>query len=170
MTILTRNNKPTCFIFLLAVCLLYFIGQNQYCFAQPITSSDLIQEAGQYDGKTISYRGEAIGEVMKRGNFCWVNIHDGKNAIGIWLSGEQAGEIRHTGNYRSIGDEIEVVGIFHRACPEHGGDLDIHAESLRKVASGRIVKERLNTAKRNMAFYLLGAVIAIWILNLFIRR
>jgi len=31
---------------------------------------------------------------MVRGDFAWVNVNDGENAIGVWLSKELAGEIK----------------------------------------------------------------------------
>jgi len=136
-------------------------------FAQSISSSELINNAKQYDGKLITYSGEAIGDVMLRGEFAWVNINDGQNALGAWMSAALAREIEFTGNYKSRGDHLEIVGVFHRACPEHGGDLDIHARSLRKIGNGRIVKEKLNFDKASLSLILLGALFLIWILTLF---
>lgn len=136
-------------------------------FAQPVSSTELIENAQAYDGKTIAYAGEVIGDIMRRGNFAWINISDGEKAIGIWLEGsllEQADLL--AGSYRSTGDLIEVIGDFHRACPEHGGDLDIHAFQIKRIALGRYNPEAsaLNTGKRNAAVILLGALALVWIL------
>jgi len=139
-------------------------------FSQNLSSSELIQNAQKYDGKLITYSGEVIGDVMLRGEFAWVNINDGQNALGVWTRAALAEEIKFTGNYKSRGDRLEVTGIFHRACLEHGGDLDIHAQSLRKVEKGRMVQEKLNFDKVNLAFILLGALLFIWILTLFKHR
>ncbi len=128
--------------------------------AQPITSTELINNAKAYDGKVTAYEGEVVGEVMSRGDYAWLNIHDGKNAIGVWVSRAMAGEISYTGTYKSRGDGVEVMGIFHRACPEHGGDLDIHAQVLRKIAVGRLTKERYNQDKVNLMITL-GVICAI---------
>ena len=53
----------------------------------PLASSEsgqaLIENAGSFDGKTVTFRGEVIG-VMPRGDFAWVNILDGDYAIGVW--------------------------------------------------------------------------------------
>lgn len=136
-------------------------------FAQGLSSSELINNARQYDGKLVTYSGEAIGEVMSRGEFAWVNINDGQNALGVWMNGALAQEIKFMGNYKSRGDNLEITGVFHRACLEHGGDLDIHAQSLRKVGNGRIVKEKLNLDKVSLTLILLGALFLIWILTLF---
>jgi len=37
------------------------------------------------------------------------------------------------GDYKHHGDLVEVTGTFNAACPQHGGDVDIHATSLRIV-------------------------------------
>jgi hypothetical protein len=151
-----------CAICVLA-CLLCF--KNSYC--QPISSTELINHAAQYDGKTVIYEGEVIGEVMLRGDYAWININDSKNALGIWISASLAREINYAGNYKSKGDVVEVTGIFHRACPEHGGDLDIHAQSLRKISPGRTYQEKLNPGKRDFVIVLFAILCLVWILTLF---
>ena len=136
-------------------------------FAQGLSSSELINNAKQYDGKIVTYSGEAIGDVMVRGEFAWVNINDGQNALGVWVNAALAKEIKFTGNYKSRGDFLEIVGIFHRACLEHGGDLDIHAQSLRTLGNGRVAEEKINFDKVSASLVLLGALFLIWILTLF---
>jgi len=147
-----------------------FCSLFSVCYAQPLSSTELINNAKQLDGKIITYKGEVIGEVMKRADFAWVNVNDGINAVGIWIPFSLAREITYTGSYKAKGDIIEVSGVFHRACPEHGGDLDIHAQTLRKIDSGRFTRERLNPAKRNQALILLGVLFLVWILTLFLRK
>ncbi len=136
-------------------------------FSQSLSSEELIKNAKEYDGKLIVYSGEVIGDVMLRGEFAWVNINDGENALGVWMSAALAKEIKFMGNYKFRGDNLEIVGIFHRACLEHGGDLDIHVQSLRKIGNGRTVKEKLNFDKVSLSLILLGMLFLIWILTLF---
>jgi hypothetical protein len=152
----------------LTILILFLVlSQQAIVFPQSLSSNELIKNAKEYDGKLIAYSGEAIGDVMARGEFAWVNINDGENALGIWMSAALAKEIQFRGNYKSRGDSLEVVGVFHRACFEHGGDLDIHAQSLRKISNGRTVKEKINFDKLIASFILLGALFLIWILTLF---
>jgi hypothetical protein len=141
-------------------------------YAQGASSKDLIQNAEAYDGKLVVYKGEIIGEIMRRGDYAWINLLDGENdnAIGVWVPGTLIKDIGYTGSYKSIGDEIEVTGIFHRSCSEHGGDLDIHAQAIIRTAAGRCAAERLNTEKRNYASILLGLLFLIWILTLLKRK
>jgi len=140
------------------------------CFAQSVSSSELINNAKQYDTKIVSFQGEVIGDIMKRGNYAWVNLNDGNNAIGIWMSESLAKQITYAGSFKSKGDIIAVEGVFHRACLEHGGDLDIHAQAIRKIGSGAVVVEKSSVGKSNFAIILLGVLGLIWILNLLKRR
>lgn len=148
------------------------------CFLQPalgvaaghISSAELIGNAKEYEGRQVIYRGEVIGEVMRRGDFAWVNLHDGGNAIGIWVPFSLAKDIVYTGSYKAKGDIVEVTGIFNRACPEHGGDLDIHAQSFLKIEHGRPVLEVINPAKKNQVLILGGFLVLVWILIVFLRK
>lgn len=142
----------------------------QHVWAQNFTSDELIKYAKKHDGKIVVYCGEVIGDVMARGEFAWININDGSNAIAIWASRALAKELQFAGNYKTRGDVLEVTGIFYRNCLEHGGDLDIHAQTIRKIAGGRIVEHKLDFIKLELIFILLGALFLIWILLLFKRK
>ncbi len=161
-----KNNFKLFLIILLFVLIL----GPQAVFSQVLSSNELITRAKQYDGKLISYCGEVIGDVMKRGEFAWVNINDGDNAIGVWMNAALTKEINFTGTYKSRGDTLEITGIFHRACLEHGGDLDIHAQTLRKLAGGKFVNHKLDFLKVELILILSGALFLIWILTLFKRK
>ena len=137
----------SCFFFVM-LCALVIISRSD-CYAQVSTSLDLLNNAKQFDGKTINYKGEVIGDIMIRGDHAWLHVNDGFIAIGIWVPMTLIKDIRYVGDYHKKGDIVEVSGTFHRSCQEHGGDLDIHADSLRKISSGRNKQERLNTEKIN---------------------
>jgi len=141
-----------------------------FSFAQSISSNELISNAKNYDGKPVVYTGEVIGDVMLRKENAWVNVNDGDNAVGVWMSAASAKEINYMGSHKSFGDKIEVTGIFHRACPEHGGDLDIHASDVRKTENGRMISEKIDPGKRDLSLILGGVLILIWILTLFKRK
>ncbi len=159
------------FFGLIAIILfLSLINFQAIVFAQSLSSRELISNAKQYDGKLITYSGEVVGEVMSRGEFSWVTINDGENALGVWVKSVLAKEIKFAGNYKERGDNLEITGIFNRACANHGGDLDIHAQSLRKVSDGRVIKEKLNFNKVRLGLILSGALFLIWILILFKRK
>lgn len=161
-----RNNFKLTLIILFFV----FVFYPRVSFTQGLSSNELISHAKQYDGKSVTYSGEVIGDIMSRGKFAWVNLNDGDNAIGVWMGAALAKEINFTGAYRSEGDVLEISGIFHRACLEHGGDLDIHAQTLRKIVSGKIVNHKVDFLKVKLILILLGALFSIWILSLFKRK
>jgi hypothetical protein len=146
--------KKLIFIFLIigfSLSAFYF-----FCYAEDVSSVELINNARQYDGKEVTYKGEVIGDIMTRKEFVWINVNDGVNAIGIWSNKDLVKDIVYTGNYKSRGDIVEVKGVFHRACLEHGGDLDIHIDELRKINSGMVIRERPGAAKIKQAFVLSG--------------
>lgn len=95
-----------------------------------------IAQAGALDGRTVTVAGEAVGDVMFRDRWAWVTIGDEGVALGVWLSAEQASRVARVGGYASRGDRVAVTGVLHRACPQHGGDLDLHADRLEVVARG----------------------------------
>jgi hypothetical protein len=131
--------------------------------AEELTVAEILKDAASYDGKTIVFTGEVIGDVMRRGNYAWVNVYNGDDALGVWMKASFAEAIDHKGSYRTKGDIIECVGIFHRACPEHGADMDLHLQAMRKLVCGGPIKEELNTRKRNLIVFLLGVFAVIWI-------
>ena len=135
--------------------------------AQPLSSAELINNAKQHDGKTINYRGEVIGDVMIRGNYAWLHVNDGTIAIGIWAPKTMLRDIRYAGDYHKKGDMVEVSGIFHRSCPEHGGDLDIHASEIKKVTPGSSVIQPISRKKVYIGAYSLILVLIFYALKKF---
>lgn len=109
--------------------------------------NNLIENAKGLDGQEVTVQGEAIGESMDRGDYSWVNINDGTNAIGIWLIKNEAEKVTNFGSYKYKGDVLKITGIFHRACNEHGGEADLHCNSIEIVKEGYPVKEQIAPAK-----------------------
>ncbi len=125
---------------------LIFIPTLMICGLRPVygeaaSSKELIENAKNIDGKSIVYTGEAVTAIMDRGGNSWVNLNDGDNAIGIWCAHALTEPIKYVGDYKNKGDIVEVEGIFNRACPIHGGELDIHASSLKVIKMGYKVRK-----------------------------
>lgn len=120
------------------VWLLLILGTPACALATnaPVSSTALIEDTAALDGQTISYSGEVIGDVLPRGDHTWLNVSDGANAIGIWVETAALGSMPTPGRYGQTGDTVLVTGVFHRACPEHGGDLDLHAQQIEVVNQG----------------------------------
>jgi hypothetical protein len=88
------------------------------------------------DGKLVRITGEAIGEALRADrDHHWVNVLEGGTAVGVVVSGIQAGKVDGFGVYGTRGSIVEVVGTFNIACEEHEGDLDVHARTLRVLNS-----------------------------------
>ena len=129
--------------------------------AAEVSSRRLIENAKFYDGKTVTYKGEAVTAIMKQGNYSWVNVNDGDNAIGIWCRTSLLGKVMFLGNYKTRGDSLTIEGVFNRACEEHGGDLDIHADTVVVEKQGWTITEKVNRKKVRLAFILFFFTIAI---------
>ena len=112
-----------------------------------VSVNDLINDSKKYDGQTVVISAEAIGECLERGDYAWINVNDGTNAIGIWMKREEAAEITYFGDYQYTGDTLEICGIYSQACEEHGGEPDIHAAEVRVVSAGERRQEEIPVSK-----------------------
>lgn len=151
-----KTLKPILLIALLAVC--FVISASA---AETIGINDLVNNAETNEKQTVTVEGEAIGEVLERGDYAWVNINDGTNAIGVWMTEDDAKTIETFGDYKHIGDTLKITGIFSRNCNEHGGDVDIHCTSLEIVKNGYTVKNEISNTKVMTAAGLLFAALVI---------
>ncbi|MCU0666727.1 MAG: DNA-binding protein [Candidatus Omnitrophica bacterium] len=155
------------YLFFMMLCLMLAVLCAD-CYAQVLTSMDLINNAKEYEGKIVSYKGEVIGDIMIRKDYAWVHVNDGVIAIGIWVPKAMVQNIQFAGDYQKKGDIVEVSGTFHRACREHGGDLDIHASGIIKIASGSPITHPLSRKKVNIAVYSLVLVLLFYALSKFL--
>ena len=121
---------------ILLLCTILLCPVFAFAETATVTSTDLIEQASALDGQTVTYTGEVIGDIMRRGDYAWINVSDGNNAIGIWIPTDLLGDVQTAGRYTDHGDEVQIIGSFHRACREHGGDLDIHATQLALLSKG----------------------------------
>lgn len=134
---------------------------------EKVSLNDLIERYKQYNNKTVVVTGEVIGEQMKRGEYSWININDGTNAMGIWVKNDLAENIKIFGNYKNKGDIIQVKGVFHINCVEHGGDIDIHADDLSIMERGHNISHPIQSTKKIVASVL--TIISIILIFLYYR-
>jgi hypothetical protein len=151
-------------IIILAIAIGSWFSVNS-CYAQSLSSRELIDNAKKYDTGRVTFEGEVIGDVMCRGQYCWVNINDGKAAIGVWMPKDYAQKINYRGSYKQRGDWLRINGIFNRACPQHSGQLDIHAQEVEQIKKGKIIRENFSLKRRNLTVVLLGALCIVWIFS-----
>lgn len=122
------------------------------CHAASVSSTELIEHAKDFNNQAVEFEGEVVGDVMARGGFAWVNVNDGQNAVGIWGQRDQIQKIvNRKGLYKCKGDIIRVKGEFHRACAQHGGDLDIHMTKGLRIKDGFSIPHQLSSTKMKWA-------------------
>jgi lysyl-tRNA synthetase class II len=155
---------------LLGIFYAWLILFNYNCYAQATGSLDLLNNAKEYDGKMILYKGEVIGDIMMRGDHAWLHVNDGTVAIGIWASNNLIQNIYYAGDYHKRGDIIEVSGTFHRSCLEHGGDLDIHAQAIKMIIPGATVTPLINKKKVYLGISSLIVVLLFYGLRKFLQH
>lgn len=159
-------------VFIYAILLSLFSG---FAFSEsalldlekPVSVTVLIENSKDLDNKNLRFQGEAIGEVFNRGDFIWINLSDGTGAMGIWVKKEQVPKDLQMGSWKMKGSILSVSGVFHRACPEHGGDMDIHAQSISLISSGFEVYHNVSFLKILIALFLV--ILAIFTVILYRR-
>ena len=134
-----------------------------------VSISDLITQSRSYDGRVIVTEGEAIGDLMLRGEYGWVNLSDGSSAIGIYALSRQLGQVKHLGRYQVAGDRVRITGTFYDACPIHSGQTDIHASSVEIIKSGSVVAEVLDRSRLKLSLELALLAILAFALRQFVR-
>jgi hypothetical protein len=111
------------------------------------------------DGKRIAFAGEAVSCVMVRGDRAWAHLSDdsyaqrnveaGGSLTGynsgqaVWIPAPVASAITVGGDYKHQGDMVRVGGVFHTACAEHSGDMDIRTDALTISRPGRRIAHPL---------------------------
>ena len=102
--------------------------------------NELVDHSLQWNGKTVAIEGEAIGEMLPRGNYAWVNVNDGTNAIGVWMPLADAKKIGVYGDYHHTGDTLRDHFMSNARCEAVDND-DGEAFDFNDI--GRMSLERL---------------------------
>lgn len=152
-----------------------------------ISSLMLVEKAKLYDGRALTFMGEAVGERMIRNRGtksegAWIHLNDDaymyraidagaplsgfNSGMPVWVAPSQmSNAIKTYGDFKTNGDVVRVTGVFHAACKEHGGDMDIHATSLQVVSSGLPIKHPVPGWKVLIAVAMVLIAAAMWALN-----
>lgn len=104
--------------------------------AGPVPISELVNNAGKWNNQSVELTGEAIGDMMRRGDNAWLNVSQDNTVLGLWGRRELFIPVTQLGDYGHRGDTIRALGEFHLACPEHGGDMDVHITRLEVIEPG----------------------------------
>lgn len=142
------------------------------------SSAQLVEKPKTYDGTTVTFAGEAIGEVMVRGDYAWIHLNDdaymlknveegaklgGYNSgMAVWTPAGLTKPIDTYGDYKHEGSIVQVIGTFNAACKEHGGDMDIHATRLEVLRPGHDVVDVVRPWKVWLALALMALAFGLW--------
>ncbi|HOU09709.1 MAG TPA: hypothetical protein PL044_03700 [Clostridiales bacterium] len=154
----------------LTACIVSFFFTVTANAADTVKINDLINKMTYYNGRLVTVEGEAVGETLERGEYAWVNINDGSNAIGIWLTSGDAERISYFGDYKHIGDTVRITGVFSENCSEHGGDVDIHCDRMDIVCKGYVKNEVIPRTKIIAALILFGSASTVTVVYFTHRR
>ena len=132
--------------------------------SDPSGINDLVGNPSEYNGQTITLTGEVIGERMVRQDGCWINMSDGSNAIGIWISKSETDRIHVYGDYKHTGDTVTVTGVFYESCPAHGGEPDVHSSRLIVKDTGEERTESISVEKILLAVGVVSAALILFLI------
>ncbi|MBU0633489.1 MAG: hypothetical protein KKB82_00900 [Candidatus Omnitrophica bacterium] len=138
------------------ICILIILTTTCGYSSSDVSTADLIKESAFWDGQIVVISGEAVGVPIKLERNVWLNIYDGKRAIGVFCS-KNAVQSLNFGDYNYTGDVLEVTGKFNAHCPEHRGEMDMHAESIKITSCGWRRTHRPAAAKVKLAIICLVA-------------
>lgn len=90
------------------------------------------------NGSEVSFTGEAVGDIVNADEgHKWVNIRGSSNsAISVYMPDDLAKLIQNVGDYHMTGTTLKITGTYHIACPEHEGELDVHASTAEVTDNG----------------------------------
>lgn len=120
------------------------------------------------NGSEVSFTGEAVGDIVNAGEgYKWANISGTSNAvISVYMPDDLAKLIQHVGDYHETGTSLKITGTYHIACPEHDGELDVHASAAEVTDNGGPVTHMVVPGRLEAAFAL--CVVAGLLLTLYL--
>lgn len=144
----------------------------------PVTSAALLACPSAFDGRAVTFDGEVVRAVLRRGERAWVQLNDdaygvaigplprhhtprGANSgMAVSIPSADADRISRVGGAHSAGDRLRVRGRFLRTHPADAGGPAIHADTVEILAVGRPVTRRVTPARIAVALLLGAAAIA----------
>lgn len=113
-----------------------------------IDTATIVQADPDLDGAEIVFSGEAIGDSLRAPDGQrWVNVLEDATAVGVVGDPALFTGIDGFGEWSRTGTRVEVTGVLNIACPQHGGDLDVHGSSLRVLAPSEPVEHPISPEK-----------------------
>lgn len=141
-----------------------------------VTSSELIDCPDLFDGRTVAYRGEVVGQVFPHGDGAVVTLNDDDYALGagplpdsrialggnagiaVILPGQVARTIATVGDYDHRGSVVELHGRFESASEALGGEPAIVSTDAAVVDPGSRIEHGIEP--RTVVSAVLAAAVA----------
>lgn len=137
----------------------------------PLVRIALLQaESARYDGRPVIIRGEAVGDLMLRGEHGWLNISDGSAVLGVFAPAAGLAQVRFLGRHGVTGDLLEVRGVFRADCPVHHGGMHLDARQLKIIERGRFLDEPVRPARLALAVSFAFLALAAFLFRCSARR
>jgi len=163
--------------------------RREFPSAGYVMSYQLLDCPRAFDGLTVTFIGEVVGELIQRRGGVWAQVNDDPYAliygplvghsahvgfnsgIAVWLPDGLHEQITMVGRPATRGDVLTIVGTFYRADPNDGGGISIRADAVTLRADGFVVDEPLHTLQLVVAIVLgVGALSALVMAQLARRR
>lgn len=153
-----------------------------------ITSAQVYRCPRAFDGLTVTYAGEVVGEVLERsgGAFAQVNddayalevgplvghreLHGFNGGLSVWLPDGLHERIEEVGRPGRRGDVILIQGTLLRADPDDGGGVTLRAEELEVVAPSIAIEDPLHVPQLIAAIVLGVLAIAAMVWSRIVAR
>jgi hypothetical protein len=130
------------------VAMLFAAPSSVFAAEQGLTPAEAVSSAVELDGRVVVVEGEALGEALRAPDgMRWVNVLGGGTALGLVVTEKQAGAIPTFGAYRMRGATLRAEGVLNAACDVHGGDLDLHADTLEVLDEGEEIPHSIHPLK-----------------------
>jgi len=134
--------------------------------------AELITFPSVYNEKEILFHGEAIGQIMHRGDYCWLNVMDEDgNSLGCYMPGIFAEDIKFLGRYKIQGDILLLKGVYHSAREEHGGETELEVNDVILLQKGHTLPpDEVNAVFVIIIFILVLGILAFMIYQKYYER
>jgi hypothetical protein len=151
---------------------------------RPVVSSGMVQACpSAYDGITVGYTGEVVGDLLMRDGGAWVLVNDDAYALQVgplpahgehlgtntgltvWLPTELQSSVTGLGRPDQRGDVLAIEGRIERTDPEDGGGLTLRATDVRVLAPSTRIAEPLDVPQLWFAIAMVVVAAGLWLLR-----
>jgi hypothetical protein len=146
---------------------------------QRVTSGLVTSCPTLFDGRSVTYVGELVGDLLHRRGGAWVQVNDddyalvhgplpahrehaGTNSsLAVWLPDDTLGQVTGLGRPGLRGDVVRIEGMIVRTDPEDGGGLTLRARRLQVLRPSEAIEEPFDAGRAALALgsFLLAGIL-----------